>query len=142
MNKELVRVKREVGAAMTRKGDRRKKVGKSNLPKGVITEEMLADVEANEQVNEEVVTDSGKTCTDVTGNEVVQDEGTMKVTKNMVDDPPEKASEKVCTDEQLKKAPLEKPRVSDAVQFSEVFYAENDTPEVSSLDFDKDCLEG
>ncbi|KAL3616001.1 hypothetical protein CASFOL_040295 [Castilleja foliolosa] len=76
---------------------------------------MLADVEANDQVNEEVVTDSGKTCTDVTGNEVVQDdEGTVTdgcsfdaVTKNMVDDQPEKAGEKACTDEQLKK-----PRVS------------------------------
>ncbi|KAL3649851.1 hypothetical protein CASFOL_006254 [Castilleja foliolosa] len=109
-----------------RKCDRRKKVGKSNLPKeGVITEEMLADVEANEQVNEEVVTNSGKTCTDVTGNEVGQDdEGTVKVTKNMVDDQTEKAGEKACAgegeqstcisnvDEQLKKAPLKKPRVS------------------------------
>ncbi|KAL3630436.1 hypothetical protein CASFOL_023420 [Castilleja foliolosa] len=126
MNNKLVRVKREVGEAMARKDDRRKKVGKLNLPKeGVITEEMLADVEANEQVNEEVVTDSGKTCTDETGNEVGQDdEGTVKVTKNMVDDQTEKAGEEACAgegeqstcisnvDEQLKKAPLKKPRVS------------------------------
>ncbi|KAL3625600.1 hypothetical protein CASFOL_030545 [Castilleja foliolosa] len=77
------------------------------------------------KVNEEVGTDSGKTCTDVTGNEVVQDDkGTVKVTKNMVDDPLEKAGDKACTgegkrstcisnvDEQPKKAPLKKPRVS------------------------------
>ncbi|KAL3650793.1 hypothetical protein CASFOL_007196 [Castilleja foliolosa] len=50
MNKELVIVKREVGEAMARK------------------------------VNEDLVADSGKTCTDVTGNKVVQeDDETMKV---------------------------------------------------------------
>ncbi|KAL3621814.1 hypothetical protein CASFOL_034300 [Castilleja foliolosa] len=121
---------------------KRKKVGKSNLLKeGVITEEMLAEeVESHEQVNdntlndnpgnsgeanEELVTDNGKTCTDMTGNKVVQeDDQTVKVTKNVVVDPPEKAGEKACSgegeqnicisnvDEQPKKAPAKKPSVS------------------------------
>ncbi|KAL3652039.1 hypothetical protein CASFOL_001720 [Castilleja foliolosa] len=76
------------------------------------------------EVNEDLVADSGKTCTDVTGNKVVQDDDeTVKVTKNVVDDPPEKhdcfgfkGGEKIkCTsnvDEQVKKAPLKKPSVS------------------------------
>ncbi|KAL3652823.1 hypothetical protein CASFOL_002504 [Castilleja foliolosa] len=65
MNKELVRVKREVGETMARKGDKRKKVGKSNLPKevndntlsdkpgksGEVAEEML-DVEVEEPEQE------------------------------------------------------------------------------------------
>ncbi|KAL3627038.1 hypothetical protein CASFOL_028401 [Castilleja foliolosa] len=57
MNSELVRVKREVGEKMARKGDKRKKAGKSKIPdEGVITEEMLdVEVEEPEQETEEML---------------------------------------------------------------------------------------
>ncbi|KAL3613259.1 hypothetical protein CASFOL_042882 [Castilleja foliolosa] len=60
MTKELVRVKREVGEKMARKGDKRKKVGTSKLPPdGVITEEMLdVEVEVPEQVNDNTLNDN------------------------------------------------------------------------------------
>ncbi|KAL3624720.1 hypothetical protein CASFOL_031388 [Castilleja foliolosa] len=62
MNKELV--KREVDETMARKGDKRKKVGKLNVPtEGVITGEVLAEeVEVPEQVNDNTLSDiPGKT---------------------------------------------------------------------------------
>ncbi|KAL3628244.1 hypothetical protein CASFOL_027290 [Castilleja foliolosa] len=76
MNKELVRVKKEVDEKMARK----------------VNDNTLNDNPGNSgEVNEDLVAVSGKTCTDVTGNKVVQeDDETMKVTKNVVDDPPEK----------------------------------------------------
>ncbi|KAL3622064.1 hypothetical protein CASFOL_034260 [Castilleja foliolosa] len=89
MNSELVRVKREVGEKMARKGDKRKKAGKSKIAdEGVITEEML-DVEVGEpeQVTEELVPDNSKTCHEVSGDVVVQpDDQTVKVTEELVPD--------------------------------------------------------
>ncbi|KAL3613680.1 hypothetical protein CASFOL_041754 [Castilleja foliolosa] len=142
MNSELVRVKREVGEKMARKGDKRKKPGKSKIPdEGVITEEMLdVEVEEPEQVTEELMPDNSKTCPEVSGDVVVQpDAETVNVAlsmwtellkkfvnPNVVVEPPEKGGTGLCwiqgrggqktcpseVDEQPKKPPLKKPIVS------------------------------
>ncbi|KAL3655998.1 hypothetical protein CASFOL_000394 [Castilleja foliolosa] len=116
MNKELVRVKREVGETMARKVviEENKLENRISPKKGLSLRRCWL-----------MLKQMSKVVTDMTGDEVVQDdEGTVKVTKNMVDDPPEKAGEKACAgegerstcisnvDEQPKKAPLKKPSVS------------------------------
>ncbi|KAL3633267.1 hypothetical protein CASFOL_022794 [Castilleja foliolosa] len=108
MNSELVRVKREVSEKMARKGDKRKKAGKSKIPdEGVITEEMLdVEVEEPEQVSDNTLIDNttkhgevteemldvGVEETDQLTEELVPDNSKTcpEVNTNVVVEPPEK----------------------------------------------------